>query len=132
MQARKFPTTYFDQATTTTNSWPHFLPELYPNSDRIFARIFTLASFGFKYRLTNKFNNTFLLHFKCSRRLSGLNYILLNSTKTFLFVDTNECSSSPCQNGGQCSDQVNGYICNCADGYEEHTVKQVKYHQCIK
>ena len=32
--------------------------------------------------------------------------------------DINECSSSPCQNGGNCTDQVNGYECNCTTGYE--------------
>ena len=35
-----------------------------------------------------------------------------------LFSDTNECTSTPCQNGGNCTDQVNGYSCTCEDGYE--------------
>ena len=25
----------------------------------------------------------------------------------------NECGSNPCQNGGTCSDGVNGYTCSC-------------------
>ena len=33
------------------------------------------------------------------------------------FVDIDECSSSPCHNAGTCTDAVNGYICDCADGY---------------
>ena len=33
------------------------------------------------------------------------------------FVDSDECFSSPCQNGGSCTDQINDYICNCVDGY---------------
>ena len=38
-----------------------------------------------------------------------LNYIL--------YLDINECSSGPCQNGGTCNNRVNGYACGCADGY---------------
>ena len=32
--------------------------------------------------------------------------------------DIDECSSSPCQNGGQCQDEVNKYTCTCDPGYE--------------
>ena len=35
-----------------------------------------------------------------------------------MIPDINECSSNPCQNGGECMDAVNMYTCNCADGYE--------------
>ena len=31
--------------------------------------------------------------------------------------DIDECSSSPCQNGGTCADKVNKFICSCAAGY---------------
>ena len=34
------------------------------------------------------------------------------------YLDINECSSSPCRNGGMCVDQVNGYVCNCQPGYQ--------------
>ena len=33
-------------------------------------------------------------------------------------VDIDECATSPCQNGGSCTDQVNGYTCNCVAGYD--------------
>ena len=33
-------------------------------------------------------------------------------------LDIDECATSPCQNGGSCTDQVNGYTCNCVDGYD--------------
>ena len=37
---------------------------------------------------------------------------------TFLWIsDINECSSNPCENGGNCTDNVNHYTCSCADGY---------------
>ena len=35
----------------------------------------------------------------------------------FIPTDINECDSSPCQNGGTCEDQVNGYTCHCLSGY---------------
>jgi len=33
------------------------------------------------------------------------------------FPDINECSSFPCQNGGTCTDKINGYTCICAAGF---------------
>ena len=38
-------------------------------------------------------------------------------------TDINECVSDPCQNGGTCLDQINGYICYCADG--EYSIQLV-------
>ncbi|XP_035982290.1 protein eyes shut homolog isoform X2 [Fundulus heteroclitus] len=32
-------------------------------------------------------------------------------------IDTNECFSNPCQNHGQCVDQVNSYRCDCQMGF---------------
>jgi EGF-like domain len=32
-------------------------------------------------------------------------------------VDTNECDSSPCKNGGECVDLVNNYRCICTVGF---------------
>ena len=46
-------------------------------------------------------------------------------------LDTNECLSSPCMNGGQCVDSVNGYTCECPNGYtDEHcqTGMEVQYY----
>ena len=37
----------------------------------------------------------------------------------FIFsLDIDECSSSPCRNGGACIDAVNTYSCNCVSGYK--------------
>ena len=32
-------------------------------------------------------------------------------------TNINECASNPCQNGGVCTDGVNGYTCGCVAGY---------------
>ena len=40
-------------------------------------------------------------------------YCVLTST------DIDECASGPCQNGGTCIDQVNGYQCQCVPGYAD-------------
>ncbi|XP_052331565.1 sushi, nidogen and EGF-like domain-containing protein 1 isoform X1 [Oncorhynchus keta] len=44
-------------------------------------------------------------------------------------IDVEECSSSPCQNGGTCSDQVNGFICQCPPGFTG-TVCQTDVEEC--
>ena len=32
-------------------------------------------------------------------------------------TNIDDCAGSPCQNGGSCTDGVNGYTCACAPGY---------------
>ena len=31
--------------------------------------------------------------------------------------EINECDSNPCQNGGECVDQISGYTCLCVPGF---------------
>ncbi|XP_063417721.1 fibropellin-3-like [Mytilus trossulus] len=38
-------------------------------------------------------------------------------TATYACIDTDECATSPCQNGGVCNDGLNSYTCTCAAGY---------------
>ena len=42
-------------------------------------------------------------------------FVVINLSLFLLDID--ECVSAPCQNGGTCIDQVNGYLCQCAPGY---------------
>ena len=44
----------------------------------------------------------------------------------FLLVDINECASDPCENGGVCNDQVNGFTCDCQAGYDGETCENSK------
>ena len=37
--------------------------------------------------------------------------------KTFDSLDINDCNPNPCQNGGTCTDGVNGYTCDCITGW---------------
>ena len=43
--------------------------------------------------------------------------------------DIDECSSAPCLNGATCSDEVNGYTCQCADGWEGTFCETSTLHQ---
>ena len=44
----------------------------------------------------------------------------------FSFSDIDECASNPCQNGGNCTDKVNGYTCKCVPGYNGTNCKNSK------
>jgi hypothetical protein len=34
-----------------------------------------------------------------------------------LFSDIDDCEENPCGSGGECVDKVNGFSCNCRQGY---------------
>ena len=38
-----------------------------------------------------------------------------------LFLDIDECSTSPCRNGATCVDMVNDYLCICEAGWSGKT-----------
>ena len=37
---------------------------------------------------------------------------------SLVFVDVDECASSPCQNGGTCKNEIGTYKCLCFPGYK--------------
>ena len=48
----------------------------------------------------------------------------------FYIVDIDECESNPCENGGTCTDAVNGYSCECAPGFTDANCQTGTYeHQ---
>ena len=49
------------------------------------------------------------------QNISHLLSVLNIRFKIFLGVD--ECGSSPCYNGGDCSDGADHYVCNCLSGF---------------
>lgn len=42
---------------------------------------------------------------------------IVDSMKTFLCNDINDCADNPCRNGGQCMDMMDDYYCLCTDSY---------------
>ncbi|CAH2050388.1 unnamed protein product, partial [Iphiclides podalirius] len=44
-------------------------------------------------------------------------------------LEYNECESSPCLNGGTCTDRVGGFLCTCGRGYAGNTC-QLKVNLC--
>ena len=55
-----------------------------------------------------------------------------NKFLIFIFEDIDECVSAPCQNGGSCIDQVNGYLCQCAPGYTDLQCQTGKFRASSK
>ena len=45
-------------------------------------------------------------------------------------ADIDECVSVPCQNGGTCVDQINGYLCQCEPGYTDLQCQTGEGHRC--
>ena len=45
--------------------------------------------------------------------------------------DIDECASNLCDNGGTCDDLVNGYRCQCADGYTGEQCKIGEYGSMV-
>ncbi|KAI8492991.1 hypothetical protein Bbelb_289950 [Branchiostoma belcheri] len=50
-------------------------------------------------------------------------------------IEINECSGSPCTNGGNCRDEVNGFTCECAPGWDgvrcEHNIDECSSNPCM-
>ena len=53
-------------------------------------------------------------------------YIVTFVVVVVVVVDINECASIPCENGGDCDDQVNRYSCTCVPGFNGDTCDNSK------
>jgi hypothetical protein len=53
----------------------------------------------------------------------------LSAESTECENNNNDCASNPCQNGGSCSDTLNGYICSCKAGYHGANCEKI-IEQC--
>ena len=60
------------------------------------------------------FNAQFFCYFYAFT--NPLEYLLHHVNLTFLLA-IDECASRPCMNGGNCTDEINEYTCECADGF---------------
>ena len=49
--------------------------------------------------------------------IGSIQYCSIIIKNIILTLDIDECSSSPCQNGGTCVDGINRYDCSCTVGY---------------
>lgn len=45
----------------------------------------------------------------------------------FLYLDIDDCASSPCSNGGVCRDLVDGFLCDCPPHWEGDTCALGEY-----
>ena len=45
------------------------------------------------------------------------NIIVVNFLSFLLKTDIDDCAGHPCKNNGTCTDQVNGFNCSCAPGF---------------
>ena len=50
---------------------------------------------------------------QCKKTSSKYNILI-----TFSIAEILECNSNPCLNGATCFEGINGYLCQCPDGYE--------------
>lgn len=57
---------------------------------------------------------TLVLHNDICKVFINLQY---TSNLVMEFSAINECASIPCMHSGTCTDTVNGYTCECTDGY---------------
>ena len=53
----------------------------------------------------------------CAKQVRNYSFSSMFVNLRVNFLDIDECSSSPCENGGTCVDGVDVYTCECMAGY---------------
>ena len=69
----------------------------------------------------------FPLHTMCSLQLPIVSIRITIKTMNYI-TDIDECTSSPCENGGTCTQGINLYNCSCEQVIQEKSVKQVSVY----
>ena len=46
-----------------------------------------------------------------------------------MFIEIDECESSPCENGATCQDEIDSFTCQCAEGYTGVTCSEGKHKE---
>ena len=54
------------------------------------------------------------------------------SVRFIILLDIDECASDPCRNGGTCYDGINGYACNCANGWTGATCESGESNKFVE
>ena len=54
---------------------------------------------------------------QCTISELGFKFLCRFYGRGVCLLDIDECESTPCQNGGNCSDGIDGYRCNCIPGH---------------
>ena len=52
-----------------------------------------------------------------------------NKPNLSFLVEINECDSEPCLNGGNCTDRLNAYSCECLSGWDGHSCEISKWNK---
>jgi len=72
-----------------------------------------VVTFCFVYSLTNlslNFLNQLLVRY--------ISFAFVGQLRLFIYTsDIDDCAEQPCQNGGNCTDEVNDFGCDCVAGY---------------
>eukprot|EP00033_Pygsuia_biforma_P000455 GCRY01000541.1.p1 GENE.GCRY01000541.1~~GCRY01000541.1.p1 ORF type:complete len:2029 (-),score=233.72 GCRY01000541.1:154-6240(-) len=60
-------------------------------------------------------------HTVCHGCSAGFEPLMNETTKVGYCSNIDDCASDPCQNGGECVDEIGGFVCVCAEGFSGTT-----------
>ena len=78
----------------------------------LIAQVSRKYHLSFQSHMSRNWNSKFI-----EKRISHTSRNTPYSFLLSIFQDIDDCDPNRCQNGGSCTDKVNGYDCTCAPGY---------------